>query len=87
MLPKLQPSKEDPYKVITQINHVVCRIQQHLDRLAPYLWAIRTSILEEEAVSWKLNTGMDHVIWHVHTSRNVWTECESSQLMLMANAA
>jgi hypothetical protein len=44
--PKLQPSWEGPYNVITWINDVVYQIQQHLkakmivehlDRLAPYL--------------------------------------------------
>jgi hypothetical protein len=44
-LPKLQSSWEGPYKVVTQINDVVCRIQRnptsrlmvvHLDRLASY---------------------------------------------------
>jgi hypothetical protein len=47
-LPKLQPSWEGPYKVITQINDVVYRIQrhpgakimaEHLKTLAPYFWA------------------------------------------------
>jgi hypothetical protein len=46
--PKLQPSWEGPYKVITQINYVVYQKQWHLrarmivvhlDRLAPYLGA------------------------------------------------
>jgi hypothetical protein len=43
--PKLQSSWEGPYKIVTRINDVVCRIQRnprsemmvvHLDRLAPY---------------------------------------------------
>jgi predicted Abi (CAAX) family protease len=46
--PKLKPSWEGPYKMITWINVVVYRIQRHarvrnmvvhLDRLAPYLGA------------------------------------------------
>jgi hypothetical protein len=48
MSSKLQPSWEGPYKVITQISDLVCRIQWHprvkmmvlhLDRLEPYLGA------------------------------------------------
>jgi hypothetical protein len=48
--PKLQPSWEGSYKVITRINDVLCRIQRHprakimvvhLDRLAPYLGTTR----------------------------------------------
>jgi hypothetical protein len=46
--PKLQPSREGLYMVITQINNAVFRIQQHprvkmmvvhMNRLAPYLGA------------------------------------------------
>jgi hypothetical protein len=46
--PKLQPSWKGPYKAITQINDMVCRIQRHptvkmvvvnLHRLAPCLGA------------------------------------------------
>jgi hypothetical protein len=52
-LPKLQPSWEGRYKVITQINDVVYRIQrhprakiilEHLKRLAPYLRATRDEL-------------------------------------------
>jgi hypothetical protein len=47
--PKLQPSWQGPYKVITHINNVVFRIPQHPmekifvhpDRRSPYLQATR----------------------------------------------
>jgi hypothetical protein len=48
--PKLQPSWDGPYKIVTRINDVVYRIQRndrskmmvvHLDQLAPYQGAAR----------------------------------------------
>jgi hypothetical protein len=52
--PKLQSLWEGPYKVVTRINDVVCRIQKnlrsrmmevHLDRLATYQGAARDQLI------------------------------------------